>query len=126
VTEAATSRRERAAGAPALAAPSLWYERLAGLAWRGIVIALALALLGTTFVALGALVLGVPNVGAIFMITFPGGYVPYIGATLSGMVAVIAGFLGVRLAVPVTGAGVVARCELRVAGHLGRTGDAAG
>ena len=33
--------------------------------------------------------LGVPDVGAIFVITFFGAYVPYIGATIAGFVAVM-------------------------------------
>jgi predicted cobalt transporter CbtA len=37
--------------------PPLWYERLAGLSWRGVVIALALALLVTAVVELSAVVL---------------------------------------------------------------------
>jgi putative heme transporter len=49
----------------------------------------AIAAIDATFISLGALVIGVPHVGAIFMLTFFGSYVPFIGATLSGMLAVV-------------------------------------
>jgi predicted PurR-regulated permease PerM len=48
-----------------------------------------IALLDATGIALGALVIGVPEVGAIFMLTFVGAYIPFIGAFLSGLVAVL-------------------------------------
>ncbi len=40
-------------------------------------------------IALGALALGVPEVGAILVITFFGAYIPYIGAMIAGFVAVM-------------------------------------
>jgi predicted PurR-regulated permease PerM len=42
-----------------------------------------------TLITLGALVLGVPQLGAVFMLTLFGAYIPYIGAFLSGLVAVL-------------------------------------
>jgi predicted PurR-regulated permease PerM len=48
-----------------------------------------IALLDATGIALGALILGVPEVAAIFMITFIGAYIPFVGAFLSGLVAVM-------------------------------------
>jgi predicted PurR-regulated permease PerM len=42
-----------------------------------------------SMITLGALILGVPEAGAIFMLTFLGAYIPYIGAFLSGMLAVL-------------------------------------
>lgn len=49
----------------------------------------AIAAIDATLIALGALVLGVPEVGAIFVITFFGAYIPFIGATIAGFVAVM-------------------------------------
>jgi putative heme transporter len=49
----------------------------------------AIAACDATMIALGAAVLGVPQVGAILVITFFGSYIPYIGATVSGFVAVL-------------------------------------
>jgi predicted PurR-regulated permease PerM len=49
----------------------------------------AIAACDATMIALGALALGVPQVGAILVITFFGSYVPFIGATVSGFVAVL-------------------------------------
>jgi putative heme transporter len=49
----------------------------------------AIAAIDATFIAAGALLLGVPDVAAIFMLTFFGAYIPYIGATLSGLLAVL-------------------------------------
>jgi putative heme transporter len=49
----------------------------------------AIASIDATLIALGALVLGVPEAGAIFVITFFGAYIPYIGATIAGFVAVM-------------------------------------
>ncbi len=42
-----------------------------------------------TLITLGAFVLGVPQLGAVFLLTMFGAYVPYIGAFLSGLVAVL-------------------------------------
>ncbi len=42
-----------------------------------------------TLITLGALLLGVPQLGAVFMLTLFGAYIPYIGAFLSGLVAVL-------------------------------------
>jgi len=42
-----------------------------------------------TLISLGAVVLGVPQIGAIFMLTLFGAYIPYIGALVSGLVAVL-------------------------------------
>jgi putative heme transporter len=49
----------------------------------------AIATIDASLIALGALVLGVPEVGAILVITFFGAYIPYIGATIAGFVAVM-------------------------------------
>ena len=49
----------------------------------------AIAGIDATMIALGALVLGVPEVAAIWVITFFGAYIPYIGATIAGFVAVM-------------------------------------
>jgi predicted PurR-regulated permease PerM len=40
-------------------------------------------------ITIGALILGVPQPGAIFMLTLFGAYIPYIGAFVSGLVAVL-------------------------------------
>ena len=48
-----------------------------------------IAAIDATMIALGALVLGVPNVGAILVITFFGAFIPYIGALVAGFVAVM-------------------------------------
>ena len=48
-----------------------------------------IALADATLIGLGALLLGVPNVGAIFMLTLFGVYIPFIGAFLSGLLAVM-------------------------------------
>ena len=49
----------------------------------------AIAAIDATLISLGALVLGVPHVGAIAMLTFLGAFVPYIGATIAGAFAVL-------------------------------------
>jgi predicted PurR-regulated permease PerM len=49
----------------------------------------AIASIDASLIALGALVLGVPNVGAILVITFFGAFIPYIGALVAGFVAVM-------------------------------------
>jgi predicted PurR-regulated permease PerM len=49
----------------------------------------AIAAADASMITLGALILGVPNAGAIFMLTFIGAYIPFIGAFLSGMLAVL-------------------------------------
>lgn len=49
----------------------------------------AIAAIDATLIGLGALLLGVPEPMAIFMLTLFGAYIPYIGAFLSGMVAVL-------------------------------------
>jgi predicted PurR-regulated permease PerM len=48
-----------------------------------------IAAIDAVFIGLGALVLGVPNSSAIFMLTFLGAFVPYIGAFITGLVAVL-------------------------------------
>lgn len=48
-----------------------------------------IAAIDATGIALGATLLGLPNPAAIFMITFIGAFVPYIGAFISGLVAVL-------------------------------------
>jgi putative heme transporter len=48
-----------------------------------------IATIDATGIALGALVLGVPEPAAIFMLTFIGAYIPFIGAFLSGLVGVM-------------------------------------
>ena len=49
----------------------------------------AIATIDASLIALGALVLGVPEVAAILVITFFGAYIPFIGATVAGFVAVM-------------------------------------
>jgi putative heme transporter len=49
----------------------------------------AIAAIDASLIALGALVLGVPDAAAILVITFFGAYIPYIGATVAGFVAVM-------------------------------------
>jgi predicted PurR-regulated permease PerM len=49
----------------------------------------AIAAIDASMIALGALILGVPNVGAIAVITFFGAFIPYIGALVAGFVAVM-------------------------------------
>jgi putative heme transporter len=49
----------------------------------------AIAVADATLITLGALALGVPQLGAVFMLTLFGAYIPYIGAFLSGLVAVL-------------------------------------
>jgi predicted PurR-regulated permease PerM len=48
-----------------------------------------IALVDASLITLGAIALGVPEPAAIFMVTFFGAYVPYIGAFLSGLLAVL-------------------------------------
>ncbi len=48
-----------------------------------------IAAVDASLITLGALLLGVPEAGAIFMITFVGAYIPFIGAFASGLVAVL-------------------------------------
>jgi predicted PurR-regulated permease PerM len=48
-----------------------------------------IAVIDATGILVGALVLGVPEPAAIFMLTLLGAYIPYIGAFLSGLVAVM-------------------------------------
>lgn len=48
-----------------------------------------IAAIDAVFIGLGALVLGVPNSSAILMLTFLGAFVPYIGAFVTGLVAVL-------------------------------------
>ena len=49
----------------------------------------AIAAIDASLISLGALILGVPHVGAILLLTFLGAFVPYIGALLAGAVAVL-------------------------------------
>lgn len=49
----------------------------------------AIAAVDATLIALGAVVLEVPHPGAIFMLTLFGAYIPFIGAFLSGLLAVL-------------------------------------
>jgi predicted PurR-regulated permease PerM len=49
----------------------------------------AIAAIDATLIALGAVVLGVPEPLAILVITFFGAYIPFIGATVAGLVAVL-------------------------------------
>lgn len=48
-----------------------------------------IAVVDASLITLGALVLGVPQPGAIFMLTLVGAYIPFIGAFLSGLLAVL-------------------------------------
>ena len=48
-----------------------------------------IAAIDAVVIGLGAVVLGVPNSSAIFMLTFLGAFVPYIGAFITGLVAVL-------------------------------------
>jgi len=64
---------------------------------RGVWTTVSSFMLGQTVIAaidavaigLGAVILGVPNSSAIFMLTFLGAFVPYIGAFVTGLVAVL-------------------------------------
>jgi predicted PurR-regulated permease PerM len=49
----------------------------------------AIAAADASMITVGALILGVPNTGAVFMLTFIGAYIPFIGAFLSGLLAVL-------------------------------------
>jgi predicted PurR-regulated permease PerM len=49
----------------------------------------AIATIDATLISLGALLLGVPHVGAIALVTFLGAFVPYIGAFIAGTLAVM-------------------------------------
>ncbi len=49
----------------------------------------AIAAIDATFISLGALLLGVPEPLAIFTLTFFGAYIPFVGAFLSGLLAVL-------------------------------------
>lgn len=49
----------------------------------------AIAAADASMIALGAIVLGVPAPGAILMLTFIGAFIPFIGAFLSGLLAVM-------------------------------------
>jgi predicted PurR-regulated permease PerM len=48
-----------------------------------------IAAIDAAFIGLGAFLLGVPNASAILMLTFLGAFVPYIGAFVTGLVAVL-------------------------------------
>jgi predicted PurR-regulated permease PerM len=54
--------------------------------WLGRTIVSAIV---ATVVGVAALVLGLPLVGTLVVVTFVGGYVPYIGAVLGGLLAVV-------------------------------------
>jgi predicted PurR-regulated permease PerM len=60
-----------------------------------------IALCDASLITLGALLLGVPNAGAVFMLTFVGAYIPYIGAFISGLLAVLLA-VHVLLTLPIT------------------------
>ncbi len=49
----------------------------------------AIAVFNVVVVSLGALMLGVPSIGAIAIVTFIGAYVPYVGAWVAGAFAVL-------------------------------------
>ena len=48
-----------------------------------------IAAIDAVFIWLGAVLLGVPNASAVLMLTFLGAFIPYIGAFVAGMVAVL-------------------------------------
>ena len=48
-----------------------------------------IAAIDAVFIWLGAVLLGVPNASAILMLTFLGAFVPYIGAFVAGLIAVL-------------------------------------
>jgi predicted PurR-regulated permease PerM len=48
-----------------------------------------IAAIDAVFIWIGALLLGVPNASAVLMLTFLGAFVPYIGAFVAGLVAVL-------------------------------------
>ncbi len=48
-----------------------------------------IAAIDAVFIWLGAVLLGVPNASAILMLTFLGAFVPYIGAFIAGLIAVL-------------------------------------
>ena len=68
-------------------------DRIGGRVWQTLSAFIGgqtvIAAVDATLIALGAIVLGVPHAGAIFMLTLFGAYVPYIGAFLSGLLAVL-------------------------------------
>ena len=79
---------ERHLGVPVSVAHSI-LGRVAG-SMRGYFLGVTIvALWSTLIVGAGALVLGVPLVGTIAVVTFLGGYVPYIGAWTAGGFAVL-------------------------------------
>ena len=79
---------ERHLGVPAAAAHSI-LGRLAG-SMRGYFLGVTIvAVWSALIVGLGSLVLGVPLAGTIAVVTFLGGYVPYIGAWAAGAFAVL-------------------------------------
>jgi predicted PurR-regulated permease PerM len=79
---------ERHLGVPVPVAHSV-LGRVAG-SMRGYFLGVTIvALWSTLIVGAGALVLGVPLVGTIAVVTFLGGYVPYIGAWTAGVFAVL-------------------------------------
>jgi putative heme transporter len=49
----------------------------------------AIAAADASLITLGALILGVPYAGAIFMLTLFGAYIPFVGAFVSGLLAVL-------------------------------------
>ncbi len=68
-------------------------DRIGRRAWgtlRGFIVGqAAIATADAALITLAALIIGVPEAGAIFMLTFFGAFVPFIGAFLSGRVAVL-------------------------------------
>jgi predicted PurR-regulated permease PerM len=79
---------ERHLGVPVPVAHTI-LGRLAG-SMRGYVLGVTIvALWSALIVGAGALVLGVPLVGTIAVVTFLGGYVPYVGAWVAGGFAVL-------------------------------------
>ena len=68
-------------------------DRIGQRIWRtisGYIVGQAtIAAIDATLISIGALIIGVPHVGAILLLTFLGSFVPYIGAFLAGGVAVL-------------------------------------
>ncbi|WP_258037128.1 AI-2E family transporter [Streptomyces sp. SM14] len=90
--------------------------RLAGRAWesmsgfmRGTTV---IAAIDATFIAVGLALLGVPQAAGLGALVFVGAYVPYVGAFLSGTVAVLVAFADQGLMIAVAALGVVLAVQL--------------
>ncbi|MDI2127675.1 AI-2E family transporter [Yinghuangia seranimata] len=66
-----------------------------------------IALIDATFIAIGLAVLGVPGAAGLAALVFVGAYIPYVGAFLSGTVAVLVAFADGGLGTALGALGVV-------------------